>query len=282
MNLSERNLMNRLKKTAKVVRKDIIEMAYSAGVGHIGPALSIADILTVLVCEVVKRNKRVRLDPFRDRLILSKGHAASALYALLHATGRISRKVLLSYCQNGGAFGDHPQYNPGIGIELTSGSLGLGLSVGAGIAYSLKNYSHNKSRRSPMVYVVLSDAELNEGSIWETVMFAGHHHISNLVVVVDDNGQQAYGKTKDIINLDPIHTKWAAFGWKTYTVNGHDIPQLYKTLRLLSTTNKRPKVIIAKTNAGHGVSFMHRKILWHYWPLDNKLYQKALADIKQM
>ncbi|MBI4065033.1 transketolase [Candidatus Gottesmanbacteria bacterium] len=282
MILSERHLTDRLKKTAKEVRKDIIEMAYTAGVGHIGPALSIADILTVLVCKVVKRNKRVRLDPYRDRLLLSKGHAASALYALLHATGRISRKDLLSYCQNGGAFGDHPEYNPGIGIEFTAGSLGLGLSVGAGIAYSLKNYSHNKSRRSPMVYVILSDAELNEGSIWETVMFAGHHHISNLVAVVDANGQQAYGKTKDIINLDPIHTKWEAFGWKTYTINGHDIPQFYKTLRSLPTTNKRPQVIIAKTIAGYGVSFMHRKILWHYWPLDKKLYQKALADINRL
>lgn len=279
MNPSERHLTDRLKKIAKVVRKDIIEMAYSAGVGHIGPALSIADILTVLACEVVKRNKRVSLDPYRDRLLLSKGHAASALYALLHATGRISRKVLLSYCQNGGMFGDHPEYNPGIGIELTSGSLGLGLSVGAGFAYSLKNYPQRKSRRSPKIYVVLSDAELNEGSIWETIMFASHHHLSNLVAVVDDNGQQAFGKTKDIINLHPIHKKWEVFGWKTYSVNGHDIPEVYKTFRSLSTENNRPQVVIAKTNAGHGVSFMHRKVAWHYWPLDNKLYKKALADI---
>ncbi len=282
MNSSERLLTNRLERKAKIVRKDIIEMAYTAGVGHIGPALSIADILTVLACEVVKRNKRVRLDPYRDRLLLSKGHAASALYALLYRTGRISRKDLLSYCQNGGAFGDHPEYNPRIGIEFTAGSLGLGLSVGAGIAYSLKNYSNNKSRRSPMVYVVLSDAELNEGSIWEAVMFAGHHHISNLVVIVDDNGQQAFGKTKDIINLKPIQTKWEVFGWTTHTINGHDIPELYKTFRSLSTTNNRPQVIIAKTIAGYGVSFMHRKVLWHYWPLDKKLYQKALSDIARM
>lgn len=266
----------KLTSIAKSVRKDILEISHKARAGHIGPALSITDILTVLLCAVVKRNKTNVLDPNRDRLILSKGHAASALYAILHACGRISRKQLLSYCQDGGAFGLHPEYNPDIGIELTSGSLGLGLSVAGGIAYSLKYYSQNPS--PPKVFVILSDAELNEGSTWEAIMFASHHKLGNLVVIVDDNGQQAFGKTAEVLRMRPLARKWKAFGWNTRGVNGHNISDLYRAFSSLQYAN-RPHAIIAKTVSGYGVKFMHRKIAWHYKSLDEDLLKKALADL---
>ena len=250
----------KLQQVAYAVRKDILDISYKAHVGHIGPALSIVDILTVLYFGV--------LTPKRDRFILSKGHAAAALFAILTRKGLIKKEALATFCREGGVFGDHPDYNPAIGIELTTGSLGHGLSVAAGMALGLP-----KSR----IVVLVSDAELNEGSVWEAAMFAGHHGLDNLTAIIDNNGQQAFGKTRDVVDTRPLDAKWKSFGWDVRVVGGHNHKQLYTAL--VKPSKNKPVVIIANTIAGYGVSFMERKVDWHYWPLTENQYKKSLRQI---
>lgn len=262
--------IQKLTATAKESRKTILEMCYRSGTGHIGPALSVIDILTVLYFRVLRIDPRKKHSPRRDRFILSKGHAAAALYATLCVRGFISHRIILTYCRDGGLLGTHPDYNSEFGIELTTGSLGHGLPVGVGMALGLP-----RSR----VFVLVSDAELNEGSMWEAIMFASHHHLDNITVIVDDNGQQAFGKTKDVLDLGTLRTKWKAFGWEVHTVNGHSIPALVATFSRLPFVKGHPSVIIARTISGKGVSFMEKKVSWHYLPLDEKLYRRALAQI---
>ena len=261
-----------MERMAREIRCSILDICYKSHTGHIGPALSIVDILTVLYFEILHVNPKKPDFPLRDRFILSKGHAVAALYATLFHRGFFSKKQLFTYCQDKSIFGMHPDYNPGLGIELTTGSLGHGLSVGVGMALGL----FKRTR----VYILVSDAELNEGSVWEAIMFASQHHLDNLTVIVDDNGQQAFGKTEHIINLRPIEDKWKAFGWETVCVDGHSIPALLNVLKDLPLRKGKPSVVIAQTISGKGVSFMEGMVDWHYWPLDEKKYQHALKDVK--
>lgn len=259
------NNLTALKNLAREARRTILSISYEAGVGHIGSALSIADIITVLYHHTMRTGNG---DAPGDRFILSKGHAASALYATLAQRGGITKRALSSYCRDGGMFGTHPDYHPRMGFAFGTGSLGHGLSVGIGMAMGLP-----KAR----VYVLLSDAELNEGSVWEAVMFACQHKLANLTAVIDDNGQQAFGKTRDIINLRPLLPKWKAFGWEGMQTNGHDIEALVQAFSIKHTM---PSVIVARTILGFPVSFMKRKIAWHYYPLDKTLYERAIADVE--
>lgn len=259
------NNLAALKNLSREARRTILSISYEAQVGHIGPALSIADILTVLFHHTMRIR---RSDPTRDRFILSKGHAAAALYATLVQRGFITKRTLSTYCRDGGMFGDHPDYLPNMGLEMGTGSLGHGLSVGIGMAMGLP-----KAR----VYVLLSDAELNEGSVWEAVMFACQHKLANLTAIIDDNGQQAFGKTRDIINLRPILPKWKAFGWEGMQTNGNDIEALVQAFSIKHTI---PSVIVARTVFGFPVSFMKQNIAWHYYPLDKTLYERAIADVE--
>lgn len=263
--------IQKLRAIAKESRKTIVDLCYRSGTGHIGPALSVVDILTVLYFGVLRVSPKTKHQPNRDRFILSKGHAAAALYATLWARGFISRRVVLTYCRDGGLLGTHPDYNPKFGIELTTGSLGHGMPVGVGMALGLGSRAR--------VFVLVSDAELNEGSIWEAVMFAAHHHLDTITVIVDDNGQQAFGKTKDVLDLGSLEAKWKAFGWEVRTVDGHSIPSVVVTLSRLPFVKGKPSVVIARTISGKGVSFMEKKVSWHYWPLDEKLYHRALDEI---
>lgn len=271
---SKKITAKKLARLAKNIRQDILKMSYQANVGHISSALSIADILAVLYGGVLKINSKRPFDKLRDRFILSKGHAASALYAALYQKGFIAKKKLFSFCQDGGSFGVHPEHNPKLGIELSTGSLGHGLSVGAGLALGLRNL-----KRVPRVFILLSDAELNEGSVWETVMFAAHHQLDNLSAIVDDNGLQAFGRAEEVINLQPLKKKWQSFGWAAKVVNGHDVQALFNALNNLPFSTGKPSVVIAKTTGGKGVSFMEDKIEWHYFPLNKKTYQKALKEV---
>lgn len=270
-----------LEKKAREIKKDILEISYKASVGHIGSALSIADIITVLYFSVLKINPKKPLHPDRDRFILSKGHAAAALYCALYRTGFFSRKKLLTYCRDGGIFGIHPDHNTKLGIEATTGSLGNGLPIGTGIALGLKRFS-KKSKDVPNVFVLVSDAELNEGSIWESIMFASHHCLNNLVIIVDDNGLQAFGKTKEVINMQPLDKKFKSFGCETEIVNGNDIGELVNVFKKISFSKDKPSVIIAKTIAGKGVSFMENTIDWHYLSLSDGLYEKAQNEISDI
>src|SRR3989344_4931917 len=269
MRVNEKEI-KRLTRLALLVKKDILEISYKARVGHIGSAISIADILTVLYLSVLKVNPKNPQNPKRDRFILSKGHAAAALYAVLHRKGFFERDKLLTFCQEGGVFGTHPVYDLKFGIELSTGSLGHGLSIGVGLALGLK-----KNGSKARVFVLLSDAELNEGSVWEALMFAAHHGLDNLIAIVDDNNYQGFGKARTGIDMQPLDKKFKSFDWETRVINGHNIEELLKTLKALPFEKKMPSVIIAKTKTAKGISFLEDKQEAHYFPLNETQYKKA-------
>jgi transketolase len=245
-----------------------------AGVGHIGSSLSISGILAALYGGVLRADGPD--DPDRDRFILSKGHAALALYAALHLRGWISSDELNTYCADGSLLGVHPDSEL-TGVDFSTGSLGHGLPLAVGAAIAAR--MQNSGRR---VFVLVSDAECNEGSLWEAVMLAAHQHLSNLVAIVDLNGQQALGYTRDVISLDPLAAKWNVFGWDVLDVDGHDVPGLVQTIESLPSRAHAPHALIAHTVFGHGVSYMQSQIKWHYLPMSQADYKSALDDIKRM
>ena len=258
--------------TPRAVRTLVLEESMRARVGHIGSALSIAEIAAVLFGETMRLPGTD--DPSRDRFILSKGHAVLALYAALHLKGILSRAELATYCRDGSLLGAHPEHTLR-GIDFSTGSLGHGLSIGAGVALAAR-LSGERYR----AFALVSDAECNEGSLWEAVMFAAHHRLSNLVAVVDDNGQQAMGRTRDIMDLSPLAEKWRAFGWDAREVDGHSVPELRAALCGAGAGGGRPRAVIARTLSGKGVSFMEGKVEWHYLPLTAELYARALKEVE--
>lgn len=253
------------------IRRVTIEQSKRAHVGHIGSALSVADVLGALYAEVL-RVPSVD-DPDRDRFILSKGHAALALYAALHGVGRLTAEQLDTYCGDPSPLGSHPEHGVD-GIDFSTGSLGQGLPMGAGAALAARLQG---SRRR--VFVLVSDAECNEGSLWEAVMFAAHRGLSNLVAIVDENGQQALGYTRDVLDLSPLAERWRAFGWDVIDVDGHDAEGLAVVLNGLETDAGPPHAVIARTVFGKGVSYMEGQIKWHYWPMSDEEYGRALAEV---
>jgi transketolase len=252
---------------ADAIRRTVIEQSYRANVGHIGSALSIAD----LVAAVTAGPARLGGGADRDRIVLSKGHAALALYAALHLQGRLEDGAIDTYCADGTLLGVHPEHGLE-GVDFCTGSLGQGLSLGAGAALGAKR--QGSGRR---VYVILSDAELNEGSTWEAAMFAAQHRLDNLTLLVDLNGQQALGYTHEVIDLGPVEDKLASFGWSVQAAPGHDQEALGAALE--PAGDGQPRAIVARTTFGYGVSFMESKIEWHYLPLDDEAYAQALAEL---
>jgi transketolase len=249
------------------VRRTILEQAHRAGVGHIGSALSVVEILVALFGRVLRGEPG---DADRDRLVLSKGHAALALYAALHEAGRISREQLDGYCGDGTLLGTHPEHELA-GVDFSSGSLGHGLSIGAGAGLAARMQgSHRRA------FVLVSDAECNEGSLWEAVMFAAHHGLGNLIAVMDANGQQALGYTRQVLDLEPLTGRFEAFGWEAVEVDGHDVDALASAL---DRVGERPRVVVARTTFGKGVSYMEGLVKWHYWPMSDADYEQALAEV---
>jgi transketolase len=254
------------------VRRTILEQSKRANVGHIGSALSIADIIAALYSHILRGDGPE--DPERDRFILSKGHAALALYAALRLTDRITVEDLNTFCADGSHLGVHPE-RALRGVDFSTGSLGHGLSVGAGAALAAR------LDRSPRrVYVLVSDAECNEGSLWEAVMFAAHQRLGNLVAILDLNGQQAFGYTEDVLSLSPMGPRWSAFGWDVHEVDGHDVGALCETAEALDDGGP-PHVLIARTQFGKGVSFMEGKIKWHYWPMSEDEFRQAQREVEE-
>jgi transketolase len=249
------------------IRRTVIEQSYRAGVGHIGSSLSISDLVAAVLGEA-------DLDGGgdRDRVILSKGHAALALYAGLHHLDRMEPGAIETYCGDGSLLGVHPEHGLD-GIDFCTGSLGQGLSLGAGAALAAKRLA--SARR---VFVIMSDAELNEGSIWEASMFAAQHGLDNLTLLIDLNGQQALGYTAEVLDLGAVEDKFTDFGWDAARVPGHDHEAL--AAALVRPTARRPRALVAATTFGYGVSFMESKIEWHYMPLDERTHQQALADLE--
>ncbi|HEV2140225.1 MAG TPA: transketolase [Candidatus Dormibacteraeota bacterium] len=259
--------------TAYDISRIVLEQSMRAKVGHIGSSLSISGVLAALYGSVLKGQPG---DPDRDRFILSKGHAALALYAALHLRGWISTEDLNTYCADGSLLGVHPDSELA-GVDFSTGSLGHGLPLGVGAALAAR--LQKSSRR---VFVLLSDAECDEGSLWEAVMLAAHHHLSNLVAIVDLNGQQALGYTKDVLSLEPLAARWRAFGWDVLEVDGHDVEGLKRTIGSLATGAGAPHVLIARTVFGHGVSFMESQIKWHYLPMSQTDYDDAMHQIESL
>jgi transketolase len=254
------------------IRRIILEQSKRANVGHIGSALSIADIVAALYGGILQIERLD--DPERDRFILSKGHAALALYAALRLRNWLTPASLDTFCSDGGDLGVHPECaTPG--VEFSTGSLGHGLPVGVGAALAAR--LQGSSRR---IFVLVSDAECNEGSLWEAVMFAAHHRLGNLVAIVDLNGQQAFGYTDAVLSLTPLAERWRAFGWDVHEVDGHDVASLGETTAHLDPAGP-PHVLIARTRFGRGVSFMEGQIKWHYWPMSDEEFRLAMNEVDQ-
>lgn len=258
-------------KFATEIRRLVLLESRRAGVGHIGSSLSIADMIGLLYSSVLNISEPG--DPERDRFILSKGHAVLAVYAALHLKGFITRDELGTFCNDGTSLCGHPEIGVP-GIDFATGSLGMGLSFGVGCAVAAR-----KTNSSRKTFVLVSDAELNEGSLWESVLFAGHHKLSNLVVLVDQNGQQALGYTKEVMDTSSVENKFKAFNWDVHVVDGHDCTQMRDTTDKLDFQSGAPHVLVCRTTFGKGVSFMHNKIEWHYLPMTEEQYEQAMTEI---
>jgi transketolase len=263
-----------MESAAKQIRRLILEQSKRAHVGHIGSALSVADIVAALYDGVLRVNKPE--DPERDRFVLAKGHAMLAVHAALFLKGWLSKEDLNTYCGDGTLLGVHPEYGlPG--VDFASGSLGQGLSMAAGAALAAR--LEQSPRRA---FALLSDAECNEGSVWEAVMFAAHHQLSNLIAIVDLNGQQALAHTEAVLSLRPLAAWWRAFGWDVLEVDGHNVAALQATIAGLDTAGGPPHVLIARTTFGKGVSYMEGQIKWHYWPMSDAEYLQAMQEIETL
>ncbi len=267
--------MNNLKQIARNLRRDILDISYKAQVGHIGSALSIIDILSVLYYKILNIDPADSKNVDRDRFLLSKGHAASALYAVLCRKHFFTETELFTFCQNGGRLAVHPENMSLPGIEYASGSLGHGLAVAGGLALAGK-----KKHKQYRVFVLLSDAECNEGSIWESALFAAQQKLDNLVVIVDYNKMQAMGRTEDIIQLEPFIDKWKAFGWGTLEIDGHNLSEMEKKLSQIPIQKNRPNAIIAHTTLGKGISFMEDKLNWHYLTMTEEHFKNAIRELE--
>jgi len=252
------------------IRRIVLEQSKRANVGHIGSSLSVADILACLYGNVLRIESPD--DRERDRFVLSKGHAALALYAALHLRGWLSSGHMEGFCGDGAELGVHPEHVVP-GVDFSTGSLGQGLCMGTGAAVAAR--LQGSARR---VFVLLSDAELNEGSVWEAAMFAAHHRLGNLTVIIDANGQQALGKTRDVLDLEPLDQRWRAFGWDVHEIDGHDVDGMTALLTSLPGGEERPHVVIARTTFGKGVSYMEGLLKWHYWPMSDEDYRQAMGE----
>jgi len=258
---------------ARTIRRWIIEQSFASKVGHIGSALSIVEIMSTLWGGIMRNPGTQSLE--RDHFILAKGHAALALYCALRWKGLIDEATFKTYCQDGSFLGAHPVHKIS-GVELSTGSLGHGFSVSCGLAYGLR-----QKKVSSRVYVLISDGECNEGQVWEAAMFAAHHHLTNLYVIVDLNGSQCLGRTSKIINITDQIPIWRAFGWDSVEVDGHSIEALLAALTTKSPVTK-PRVVVARTILGKGVSFMEDRFEWHYRNLTPELATKALSELEAM
>ena len=251
--------INNLGNIAKEIRKKIVEISYENKSHHIGSCLSCVEIITVLYFSILKLNIKNIKNIDKNWFILSKGHAGLSQYIALSMLGFFSEKQLKSeFLKNGGKLGVHPEQGSLPGIDVSSGSLGHGLSIANGLAISKKI-----DKLKGNIYVLLSDGECNEGMVWEAAMFASHHKLNNIIAIVDYNKIQALGKNKDILNLEPFKDKFKAFGWSVKLINGHNINDLKKSF-LINKKLKKPTVIIANTIKGKGVKSLENKLSSHY------------------
>lgn len=260
-----------LEQIAKNIRKSIVQMNARSFASHSGTALSTVDILTILYFKVMNIDPNNPTLKSRDKFILSKGHGSSALYATLAERGYFSKELLDGFYIDGGQLPGHLDKDAVPGVEVSSGSLGHGLSIGVGMAIANKIDKLNNQ-----VYVMCGDGELNEGSIWEAIMFAPHKNLDNLTMIVDYNKLQGYGKTNEVINLEPLNEKLKTFNWEVIEIDGHNLQEIEKAL--ISKSNK-PKAIIAHTVKGKGVSYMENEFVWHYKSPNKEQLEQAIKEL---
>lgn len=254
------------------IKKSILYMIFNSKSSHIGTCLSIVDILWTLYFRVLNVDPKKPNWENRDKFILSKGHGSAALYATLAEKGILPKEKLNEYYIDGGSLPGHLDKEAVPGIEASMGSLGHGLPIGLGMALA-----NRQSGNSGKVYVLLGDGECNEGSVWEAIMLASHLKLVNLTAIVDFNKLQGYGRTNEVIDQSNLAERWAAFGWEAYEADGHNPNELLKILEL---PQNKPKVIIAHTVKGKGVSFMEDKLEWHYKSLTEEQFNQAMKEVE--
>ena len=265
-----------LKKIALEVRKDIIEAVYSAKSGHPGGSLSIADILTVLYFNQMNIDEEKPDDPNRDRLVLSKGHACTALYSVLAEKGYFDKEDLKTFRKLGSPLQGHPDMNKVLGIDMTTGSLGQGLSASVGMAIASK-----MNKAGCKIYCILGDGEIEEGQIWEATMSASKYKLDNLCVILDNNNLQIDGEIEKVGGMNNITEKFLSFGFNVVNINGHNIDEIIDAITTAKQTKGKPTIIIAKTIKGKGVSFMENKAEWHGKAPSEEEYKLAMEELNK-
>ena len=265
-----------LKKIATEIRKSIIIQTAEAGSGHPGGSLSGVEILTYLYFVEMNIDPKNPKDPNRDRFVLSKGHASPLLYAVLAEKGFISKDELTGFRQIYSNLQGHPDMKKIPGVEMSTGSLGQGLSVANGMALAAKLDGKNYR-----VYVLLGDGEIQEGQIWEAAMTAAHYKLDNLTAFLDHNGLQIDGKITEVMSPEPVDEKFKAFGWHVIKIDGHDFNQIEKAVNEAKTIKEKPTIIIAETVKGKGVSFMENEAGWHGTAPNKEQAQKALEELQK-
>jgi transketolase len=267
--------IKKLQEIANDIRIDTFKAIANAGGGHFGGSLSIAEILTVLYFEIMNINPDNPKDENRDIFILSKGHGGPALYTTLAKRGFYPYSDLKDLDKPLSKFPKHVDRLRLPSIEISTGPLGQGLSIACGMAISLK-----QTGKKNLVYVLLGDGELNSGQVWEAAMTASKYKLDNIIAIVDRNNCQVDGPAEEVMPMEPLELKWNSFGWHTFNVDGHNIELLINIINSARHSTEKPKIIIAKTVKGCGISFMENKFEWHSGSLTDEQYQKGLLDLK--
>ncbi|MDB9705234.1 transketolase [Gammaproteobacteria bacterium] len=263
-----------LRDRSKSLRKKIFQSIHDGNGGHIGGSFSVIDLLNYLYSEVMVFNPKQPQLSSRDRLILSKGHSCLALYWTLAEFGYFDAELIESYGQDGSVFAGHPEYNKGSGIEISSGSLGHGPSIGVGIAHALKLKKINSR-----VFVIVGDGESNEGSVWEAAMSAAQLKLDNFYIILDNNGMESLDRTDNIMSIEPIDKKFDAFGFDVTRTNGHDFEEIHQYFQNVDTENGRPKCLIADTIKGYGLSFTQGVAKWHFRSPNDEELKLGLKEL---
>lgn len=275
MNHITQDKVQEMQAIASKIRLKVLNMVYKAQSGHLGGSFSVVEIITALYFGVMKIDPDNPRWPDRDRLIPSKGHCAPTIYTALSLKGVVAAEDLDDLRQMGCILQGHPCMNKVPGIDVSTGSLGHGLSIGVGMALGAKLLG-----KDFRVFVLLGDGELNEGQNWEAAMSAAKHSLTNLIAIVDRNRVQLDGYTEDIMPLEPLAKKWESFNWQTKTIDGHNIEQILDGFRWAETNSDGPSVIIANTVKGKGVSFMENSPAWHGKPPSKEEYEMALQELE--
>ena len=270
------NNIEELKNIAKTIRKDIIEEVYSANSGHPGGALSIADIITALYFNEMNIDPKYPKDENRDRLILSKGHASAALYAALAEKGYFPKEDLKTFRNINSYLQGHPDMKYIPGVDMSTGSLGQGLSAANGMAMMFK-LDKNPAR----VYCICGDGEIEEGQIWEAAMSSSKYKLDNLCLIIDNNNLQIDGTIEEVMSSYPIDDKFKSFGFNVITINGHDFSQILQAFEEAKNCKDKPTAIIAKTIKGKGITFMENQVGWHGKAPSQQEYEQAIKELER-